>query len=264
VALDPTATVAPDAVELLLGTLDRTAGRAKPDGTKRRIHVVTSSPRALHPRDGGLGQARDFPSRTTTRPSWSSLARPSSGSSTGASTRPIRLPSRRGAWTSTNCAPSSLASEHCRKENHAVPEASQPPHAHSERRLYLHAGLEKWHGDEERAKAIHGMAAGAYRCSRTWCRRGSCAFLRPPRSQSARPCSFRSSRTGAQGRPSPGFPGPRVHVHAHPVLHSWEATGRLLPALASAKISGCSGSALASWLTLGALSCARDAAAVGP
>ena len=26
----------------------------------------------------------------------------------------------------------------------------------------LHAGLEKWHGDEERAKAIHGMAAGAY------------------------------------------------------------------------------------------------------
>jgi uncharacterized protein (TIGR03083 family) len=44
VALDPTATVAPDAVELLLGTLGRTAGRAKPDGTKRRIHVVTSSP----------------------------------------------------------------------------------------------------------------------------------------------------------------------------------------------------------------------------
>ena len=45
VALDPTATVAPDAVELLLGTLGLTAGRgAKPDGTKRRIHVVTSSP----------------------------------------------------------------------------------------------------------------------------------------------------------------------------------------------------------------------------
>jgi uncharacterized membrane protein YphA (DoxX/SURF4 family) len=26
----------------------------------------------------------------------------------------------------------------------------------------LHAGLEKWHGDEQRAIAIHGMAAGAY------------------------------------------------------------------------------------------------------
>jgi uncharacterized membrane protein YphA (DoxX/SURF4 family) len=26
----------------------------------------------------------------------------------------------------------------------------------------LHAGLEKWSGDEERAKAVHGMAAGAY------------------------------------------------------------------------------------------------------
>jgi uncharacterized protein (TIGR03083 family) len=44
VALDPAATVAPDAVELLVDTLERTAGRAKADGTKRRIHVVTSSP----------------------------------------------------------------------------------------------------------------------------------------------------------------------------------------------------------------------------
>ena len=26
----------------------------------------------------------------------------------------------------------------------------------------LHAGLEKWHADEARAKAVHGMAAGAY------------------------------------------------------------------------------------------------------
>jgi uncharacterized membrane protein YphA (DoxX/SURF4 family) len=26
----------------------------------------------------------------------------------------------------------------------------------------LHAGLEKWNGDEERAKGVHGMAAGAY------------------------------------------------------------------------------------------------------
>jgi uncharacterized membrane protein YphA (DoxX/SURF4 family) len=26
----------------------------------------------------------------------------------------------------------------------------------------LHAGLEKWNGDEERAKALHGMASGAY------------------------------------------------------------------------------------------------------
>ena len=26
----------------------------------------------------------------------------------------------------------------------------------------LHTGLEKWHGDEQRAIAVHGMAAGAY------------------------------------------------------------------------------------------------------
>ena len=26
----------------------------------------------------------------------------------------------------------------------------------------LHAGLEKWHGDEARAKAVHGMAANAF------------------------------------------------------------------------------------------------------
>lgn len=26
----------------------------------------------------------------------------------------------------------------------------------------LHSGLEKWHGDEARARAVHGMAAGAY------------------------------------------------------------------------------------------------------
>jgi hypothetical protein len=26
----------------------------------------------------------------------------------------------------------------------------------------LHSGLEKWHGDETRAKAVHGMAAGAF------------------------------------------------------------------------------------------------------
>lgn len=26
----------------------------------------------------------------------------------------------------------------------------------------LHTGLEKWHGDEERAKALHGFAVGAY------------------------------------------------------------------------------------------------------
>ncbi len=44
VALDPSATVAPDSVELLVGTLHRVAGRAKPDGTKRRLHVVTTGP----------------------------------------------------------------------------------------------------------------------------------------------------------------------------------------------------------------------------
>ena len=42
--LDPAATVAGDSVELLVDTLDRVAGRGKPDGTKRRIHVITSGP----------------------------------------------------------------------------------------------------------------------------------------------------------------------------------------------------------------------------
>lgn len=44
VALDPAATVAPYGVELLVDSLERTAGRGKPDGTKRRLHVATSSP----------------------------------------------------------------------------------------------------------------------------------------------------------------------------------------------------------------------------
>jgi uncharacterized protein (TIGR03083 family) len=44
VMLDPSATVAPDAVELLVDTLERVAGRAKADGKKRRVDVSTSSP----------------------------------------------------------------------------------------------------------------------------------------------------------------------------------------------------------------------------
>ncbi|MDQ2810562.1 MAG: maleylpyruvate isomerase family mycothiol-dependent enzyme [Actinomycetota bacterium] len=45
VALDPAAQVAPDAVALLIGTLDQLAGRsAKPDGKQRKIRVLTSDP----------------------------------------------------------------------------------------------------------------------------------------------------------------------------------------------------------------------------
>jgi uncharacterized protein (TIGR03083 family) len=45
VALDPAATVAPDAVELLIDTLGPLAGRsAEPDGKPRRLSVVTSDP----------------------------------------------------------------------------------------------------------------------------------------------------------------------------------------------------------------------------
>jgi uncharacterized protein (TIGR03083 family) len=45
VALDPEATVAADAVALLIGTLDQLAARAaKPDGKPRRIRVLTSDP----------------------------------------------------------------------------------------------------------------------------------------------------------------------------------------------------------------------------
>jgi len=45
VALDPAATVAPDAVALLVDTLDQLVGRtAKPDGKQRKIRVSTSEP----------------------------------------------------------------------------------------------------------------------------------------------------------------------------------------------------------------------------
>jgi len=45
VALDPSATVAPDAVGLLIDTVGQLAARsAKPDGTERRIQVSTSDP----------------------------------------------------------------------------------------------------------------------------------------------------------------------------------------------------------------------------
>jgi uncharacterized protein (TIGR03083 family) len=45
VALDPAATIAPDAVDLLIDTLDQLAGRsAKPDGKPRKIRVLTSDP----------------------------------------------------------------------------------------------------------------------------------------------------------------------------------------------------------------------------
>jgi uncharacterized protein (TIGR03083 family) len=45
VALDPEATVAPDAVALLIDTLDQLAARsAKPDGKPRKIRVLTSDP----------------------------------------------------------------------------------------------------------------------------------------------------------------------------------------------------------------------------
>jgi hypothetical protein len=45
VALDPAATIAPDAVALLVDTLDQLAGRtAKPDGEQRKIRVSTSDP----------------------------------------------------------------------------------------------------------------------------------------------------------------------------------------------------------------------------
>jgi uncharacterized protein (TIGR03083 family) len=45
VALDPEATVAPDAVALLIDTLDQMVGRtARPDGQHRKIRVLTSDP----------------------------------------------------------------------------------------------------------------------------------------------------------------------------------------------------------------------------
>jgi hypothetical protein len=45
VALDPAATLAPDAVALLIDTLEQVAGRsAKPDGKQRTVRVSTTDP----------------------------------------------------------------------------------------------------------------------------------------------------------------------------------------------------------------------------
>src|SRR5207253_1644462 len=45
VALDPAATLAPDAVALLIDTVDQVAGRsAKPDGQQRKVRVSTTDP----------------------------------------------------------------------------------------------------------------------------------------------------------------------------------------------------------------------------
>ena len=45
VALDPSATVAPDAVALLIDTLDQLAARSgKPDGQQRKVRVSTTNP----------------------------------------------------------------------------------------------------------------------------------------------------------------------------------------------------------------------------
>ena len=45
VALDPAATLAPDAVALLIDTVDQVAGRsAKPDGKQRTVRVSTTDP----------------------------------------------------------------------------------------------------------------------------------------------------------------------------------------------------------------------------
>src|SRR5439155_20503112 len=45
VALDPAATLAPDAVALLIDTVDQVAGRsAKPDGQQRKVLVSTTDP----------------------------------------------------------------------------------------------------------------------------------------------------------------------------------------------------------------------------
>ena len=45
VALDPAATLAPDAVALLIDTVDQVAGRsAKPDGQQRTVRVSTTDP----------------------------------------------------------------------------------------------------------------------------------------------------------------------------------------------------------------------------
>jgi len=79
VALDPTATVAPDAIDLLVDVLEPVAGRYKPDGTERQVKVTTTAPQrqftietgeavALRPFEpGDYGAELDIPAEAFVR-----------------------------------------------------------------------------------------------------------------------------------------------------------------------------------------------------
>ena len=108
-ALDPSATVAPDAVALLIDTIGPLAARTgKPDGKQRRLRVATTEPRAafragdLRRRqpDGGrqrAGRARPPAARRVARPPGLRPPRPGSHPSRRRQHRP-RRPTRALPW----------------------------------------------------------------------------------------------------------------------------------------------------------------------
>ena len=115
VALDPAATVASDAVDLLLDTLDQLAARTgKPDGKQRKVRVSTTDPErqfiletgeavTLTPSDG------ENSARAGACPSCGCPPRRSSGWSTGGWTRRTPRLSRAPGSSSTSCGRSSPA-----------------------------------------------------------------------------------------------------------------------------------------------------------
>src|SRR6478672_7202937 len=98
------------------------------------------------------------------RPSASPRRRSSASSTAGwTRTTPPKQSTRR-ALSSTRCAGPSPGSDHTHKG--AIMRLSTHnrdiPTRVATGAYILHTGWEKWHGGEEQAKGVHGMAVGAY------------------------------------------------------------------------------------------------------
>ena len=104
---------------------------------------------------------------------------------------------------------------------------------------------------KQRAIAVHGMAAGAYPVFKGMPPTRFLRLLAASEIAVGTVLLTPFVSNGAAGAALTGFSGGLVlHVPAYrPRSTSREATGLLLPASASAKISGCSGSASACWQT---------------
>ena len=130
----------------------------------------------------------------------------------------------------------------------------------------LHAGLEKWSGDEARAVAVHGMAAGAFPMFKDM---PPTRFLRLLAASevaigTALLLPFVSNRRG-RGGPHRLLRGPRLHV---PANRSAPQTGELLAYSRRHRRQqrhlDARDRPRPACRPLGSPTCARDAAPVGP